>query len=520
MFELNLFNSIINDAQEELQHLTLNCYQTTIGFILCHQYINTQSLLDWSISISLTDMIFRRIIQYGLEWFIPESLSFLYQNKKLSQFLSLACLSYLFQQSLLILMMSKILYFLFYIFCQLFSHQPLQIFVIAYYLHNAWLILPLIIKLCLSFVFWIDSLLSLQILKRIAVSPILLTWLKEFGVQKKDVMSLGRMHANRHDLSYQYQDMMALQKTTVEAAFAKFKYPEELIQFKQYLALRYKESPAIYRAPDGQSHSLPIDSKRLSYFLLGKDIFQTNEILKAYYQHPIHTVWRVLQSENSWQDKNNDYHQSHKFYSRMDYLQWFVYLWQEENLQSKDEHFIQLLAHLCRLGNKERQAEGPIYVVEVDNLSADRPGNEEAIQGFIIQYLSTSTGINVLTETKLKIHLHEFFKDNWEKILKTLSPLQFKQLTSLWKTIMEQDGLWSMLFDNYRGFELNLALKKSFEEQIRLSYGDILDKSQDFCEIINAYFFNRHQHDIEHHAVSFNQAIANVSRTMSSKSRL
>ena len=121
MFELSLFSTIFEEIQEELQYLVVNCYQMSIGFILCHQYINTQSLLDWTISLSFMDMIFRRIIQYGLELIIPEQLAFLHQNKRLSEFLSLACLSYFFHQSLLILMMSKVLYFCYYIFCQLFS---------------------------------------------------------------------------------------------------------------------------------------------------------------------------------------------------------------------------------------------------------------------------------------------------------------------------------------------------------------------------------------------------------------
>lgn len=516
MFELNFLITLYDDAKVEVQHYALNYYRMMIGFWLCKQFINTQSLLDWSISLSFVDLVLTRTIQYGLESIIPEQLSYLYQNTRLSELLSLSCLSYFFQQSLLVLILSRTLYYLFYFFCQIFSRQPIQTLLISYYLNNILLVFPLLVKIILSCLFMFDSFLSLQICKNLFLTPLLIRFLSEFGITESDLRSLSRIHINRHDDSYQYQEIMLFQKSKIDSVLEEFNYQESLSMFRQLLIQRYHDDPAVYLARDGQLHDLPLDWQHLTYFLVGKDRYQVHEILKAYYQHPIHTVYRMIQAENPWGDKSPEMLKRHAHYTRKDYLQWFIYFWLEEQSFLQTDKYLHSLAHLYRLGNQEKKIQARMQISTFDNLLGDLPGNEESIQSFILGYLETSTQVNILTETKLKVHLHQFIKHVWEKRLMTLSSFQFSQFRDIWKNIMEQNAFWFMFSDNYQGLELNLDLKKTFEAKILALYGDILSKSPEFCEIIDSFFTNKHQHDVEHHAIAFNQAISNVSRALAS----
>ena len=512
MFELNLLSTLCDEANEELQAFFLNYYRMSMGFLLCCQFTNTQSFLDWSFSLCFIDMILKRVIQFLLEFSLPVELYYLYQNKRLSEFLSLACLSWFFQQSLLILLFTKTIYSLFYIFCQLFSHQPLQTVVLSYYFNDLWLIVPLLAKTLLSFFFIVDAFFSLQILKKMVSYPFFLTLLKEFGIQSTDVMHLCKTHLIRFEESYQYQALMMFQKIKIDLVLASFDYKVGLNKLKQDLEQRYHQKPATYTDRDGQVYQLPLDWQHLSYFLTTKDEYQSQEIIRAYYQHPVHTVWRMLQLKNPWCDKRKEYVAYHQFFLKKDYLQWFVYFWQEEHALLKTDNFIKALAKLYRIGNQEKKIEKGGLVHVDDNLLADSPGNEEAIQTLIIGYLETSIKVNILTEKKLKVHLHQFIKHVWEKRLMAFTKIEFNQFSSIWKSILEQDALWFMFADKYPGLELNIKLKKEFEDVIFSVYGDILKQYPEFFEIIDAFFSSQHQHDIEHHAVSFSQAIANVSR--------
>ena len=341
-----------------------------------------------------------------------------------------------------------------------------------------------------------------------------LSLLKEFGIQATDVMRLCRTHLIGFEESYQYQALMMFQKIKIDGVLASFDFNDGLSQLKHDIEQRYHQKPVTYTDRDGQKYELPLDWQHLNYFLAAKDEYQSQEIIRAYYQHSVHTVWRMLQLENPWCDKRKEYIAQHQFFLKKEYLQWFVYFWKEEHALLQTDDFIKSLAKLYRHGNQEKKLEGRMLIQFDDNLSADSPGNEGAIQTLIIGYLETSVQVKVLTEKKLKLHLHQFIKHLWEKRLMTLTKTEFNQFSVIWKTILEQDALWFMFADKYQGLEFNAELKKEFEDKIFSVYGDILKYRPELLEIIDTFFSSQHQHDVEHHAVSFSQAITNVSRSV------
>ena len=124
--------------------------------------------ISWCFEISFIDYFLNRLLSFFLKNINPEIVSSDLIKHVFPKMVSLWLVSSLLHQSLLVLLFSQALYWLFASYSKLFSRLLVESFSLFYYYQCIWLIIPIVINISLSLLYCIDLFCETELLAKIS----------------------------------------------------------------------------------------------------------------------------------------------------------------------------------------------------------------------------------------------------------------------------------------------------------------------------------------------------------------
>ncbi len=498
--------SLAQDVLQEAYDFSLQFFKLWMGFEMGYAFLNYQSFLDWSLTITAMDFIFTRVISEVLHQLLPQSMhSFLYKDI-LAEFIALGVICLVLQQSLMLLLLSRLLYAFFCFYSYLFSRLILESLAIAFYLKSAWFLLPVSINILISILYLIDISLSLDVFYFFLELPFIQGILTEFGI-RTDMFLNYKIDLGKKGNQYYYLIMQdesffnQLRSHYLESSSRtqlKIKYNE----FKSEISQYYHQKPAVFMDNADKIVSLPLEWSDLALVLEQYPSRLHAEILKPYYKHPYHTVWRMLNSENQWLAKDTDSWKNHKYYHQPHYQEMMVLMWLRAKKNKQEAQFIHDIAKIYRHRN-HGVIKFKLFINELDNHQSDMPDSIEHFQNYILHHLEKCTEHDLVTESKIKSLWKEEIKQYWKKYLDSLSMEDFFELRFLWKAVLA--GRQAVQQKIFKVMDLDETFYSEFINKMKIRFGE---KWKDFhSDYVNELFMLSQGYSchIEKFTISFSE---------------
>ena len=472
---------------QEIYEYALHYFRLCLGFHLGYSFVNYQSFLDWSLTITAMNFIFIKVITEILHQLLPESMhDFLYKDI-LAEVISLGLICLILQQSLMFLFFSRLLYTLFCFYSYLFSRLILESIAIGYYLKSAWYLLPVSINILISLLYLMDMSMGLEFFFSLLELSFVQGILQELGIRTDMFlnykMDLGKKGNQYHHLIMQDEEFFNQLKQYYLNSISKTQMKIKMNEFKQELIELYHQKPAVFIDASEKIISLPLEWSYLSVMLKQYPENIHINIFKAYYSHPFHTMWRLMNFDNPWLAKDSDSWKNHKQYHQPHYQEMLLLMWFRAKKLKSEFQYIQDISRIYRRKNQSR-LKFRLFDKEFDNHQSDMPDTIEHFQNYVLHHLEACTEHDLVTEGKIKKLWKDNVKNYWKEYLNSLSKKDFFELRYIWKEVLAgRTGIQEHIF---KLMDLDEAFKDTFLIQMKERFGD---KWKDFhSEYVNQLF--------------------------------
>lgn len=500
------FIPLYTEFSEELYEYALQYFRLVLGFFLGHAFCNYQSFLDWSFTITAMHFIITKINAEILSQLLHQDLHFLLYKNFLAELLALGLICFLTQQSLPLLVFSRLLYIGFCFYGMMFSHSLLESIGIAYYLKSLWFLLPVSLSLLVSSLYLLDLSLEMNVVHYFFDLPIVSGILDELGVNIEGLSKYKKDHFGQtnpyfslivHDENF-FDDL----KVTFLKSSAKHHLKNQLKFFKTEIMDLYQKNQA-HIVHAGQVIHLPLDWDDFKLILEVYPYLQ-EQMYRAYYQNSFHTVWRLMQYHNPWLATDTSSLKHHHVFQQSHYREMLLLLWSRAKINHQETQFFHDIAQIYRNRNHTR-IKFQFFGQEHDNLKADMPGPIEHFHHYVLKHLGMHKEVNLLTHYQIKKHWHDEIKIYWKRYLDLLSVDDFFNLRYSWKEVLSKNNENHLNY--FKVMDLDEAFREEFIFKMKMQYEK---KWKNFhTEYVNQLFLLAHtdHSHVEKYAISFSNLI-------------
>jgi acyl-CoA-binding protein len=490
-FNFKEYIPLYSELLNEIYELSLHYFRLGFGFYLGFSFLNFGAFIDWLLVITFMDYIFIKIIDEILHHMLPQSMHGLLSNNIIAQCISMGIISLILQQSLLLLGISRLLYLAFCFYSLLFSKLLVESIAISFYLKSSWYVLPVAINILISLLYLTDRYLDMNVMNYLLDLPIIQGIFAELGIQT-DIFLNYQIKMSPQESQYYHlvlkdnQLLNDFRKHFLNSC-SRVSLKEKLADFKQKLADIYQLYPAVYEDHPGRFISLPLDWEQLRLILecYPKEVHE--DILKQYYHHKPHTLWRSLLANNPWLSNDRDSIKNHDSFQQSHYQEILLYLWLRSQKINRETDFIE---HMSKLYRKRNYCINPhrMFDEKMNNDKGDMPDSIEHFQYHILHQLEHCIHYQFLTETKIKQIWNQAITDYWKNLLKSISIHEFFELKELWKKVLS--GAKDIKNNAFKVFDLDLEFKYQFIKTMKNKYENQWQSQH--TEFIEQLFYINH----------------------------
>lgn len=496
------FIPLYAEFSEELHQCILQYFQLVLGYYLGYSFYNYQSFLDWSITICLMHFIITKVNAELLWIILPESFHLLLYKNILAELLSMGLICFLTQQSLSLLIFSRVLYIVFSFYSILFSHSILESIGIAYYLNSLWFLLPVFLNFLVSSLYLLDLSFEMHLIHHFFEIPVISSLFDELGVK---IENLSKYKQDQYGQANPYYSLIARDeeflkqlKQRILKSHTKSYLKKLLHQFKMEIKELYLNHPAqVYK--DNHMIKLPLEWNDFKN-LLKQHPDLKQKMFHAYHQNVYHTIWRLLQYKNPWlaYDRHSEKH--HYTYQQAHYQEMLLLLWSKAKMQKQEDRFIREIAKIYRHRNHSH-IKYHFFAKDFDNFEADMPAPIEDFHHYVFKNLELHSDLDLLTHYEIKKHWLEEIKIYWRRYLDSLNKNEFFELRYLWKEILSNNKVTHL--QHFKVMDLDETFKNDFIKKMKIQYGK---KWKEFHhDYVNQLFIISHveQTHVEKYAIAF-----------------
>ena len=525
-YDENTYVRFLNQVYDLMMDFSISSLRLYVGFLLANNFANCDSLLTWCLEISFVDYICERAIDKYIRSKYPQMIKNSTLFHIFPRMLSFGILSVLYQQSLLILLFSETLYWLFTYYSKIFSRLFAESLTLLYYYKNPWLILPLFINIILSLLYFLDSIYETELLASFSQFSFFKFFLTEWGLAitpfhqpRKTLLQKNNnthSYATYNGLSEEDNYHFSILKQRYLPYVTELTIDEILHQILEFLADSYYKHQIFFTDKKNNVHVLPLEWINFQRMTYRVSAHERLKMLQAYYQHPYHTAWRLLKNQNEWcsKDENTNFFRTELWSATT--LEFIATIWEalkqdhgisnDPNVFSiKSEMFIRVLAKINRFRN------GHLYhgrrEHDLDDLMGDKIATMEILYNLLFPLVAERHSQERLSLEVLNKLLHSFTKSIWIENYSKLAPLQRQELAQIWQTILTNEQRFHDQIKYFDVFKLDSTHKNDFYLKMNALFGKQWLEDIRYAQMIEIHFDSVQPHIIKHHHI-FSEAMS------------
>lgn len=459
----------------------LRCFvRMNLGFAICSSIVNMHNFFNYSISLTILNYFFTKMVSYVLDALLPQQLKFFLFKGVLAEFIALGLVCVLLQKSLAIMLLSRILYLGMCYYAALFSSSLLESIAVAYYLGSAWYLMPVALNLLVSVLYLIDRTLNLWWFD----SFIELSILADLGINKQAFL------VYKQDEPQCSPQLMRLIRTQTSMPSINV-----LIACLENLYAKY---PALYVHGE-EIIKLPL---LWSDFREVLNRFSTTlhaDIRQAYYSNHYHTVWRMLSENNNWLGSDLISIKNHKALNEYHLKEVIMLMWLHSQENNQEKTLIRQLATIYRDRN-QTSGNSSLFAKKYDNQLADMPGDVKQLVALALRLLANE----IVDEDTVKALWKEELRRYWGNCLSNMGGDDIERLKIIWKELPPQI---------VSAFNLETQFKQTFTASMQVKYQD------QWMPLHTAYveqlfYITDNTSHVEKFALVFDELISNYSGSL------
>ena len=298
--------------------------------------------------------------------------------------------------------------------------------------------------------------------------------------------------------------------------------PHIMTTLRQTLESRYAANPAKITRDDGSEQALPMNFEDVQKLALSPT--ETENALKAYYQHKDHTAFRYLLKPNPWMHEDASYveanhHEKWSTFEEYQPLISMLYLAaiDEEipptdgyTLETRLEHFIDELAHIGRAHNWDHirvvldsegapllHADGNPITEESDDLEGDRPSCFSGVKRRLFQSVLGHPLLKLVTQADIVEELRDFVRAHFKAVIAVSNQALLKKA---WDSYIEAEAPNDDDMTTLKVLDISFEQQTLFFDAIATKYGSQFTDEPAFVkQVQDAFKLN----DKEAHAFNF-----------------
>ena len=295
--EQDRFFDLLLRVYQDYLHLLL---RWCLGLSMAGHFVYCQVLFDWLVELSILDYLITRILISFYHYLFPQELRTSFFESVLLKLIGLWILSYLIGEPLLVIVFSYTLYWLFTMYAQIFSRKPIESLSLFYYFSSFWFVLPVLVNALIS----LDQLFHFRIFDGF-ITPVcqyfgLDSVFEEWGFQLKNSEPAMTTTPAVHQDGSSFLGLTPVQKKYYQriqqkylTSDAKLVLSENFDDLKECIKRFYQQSPVKFAL-----HSLPLAWESFFSYRMRLGSREQYHAFQAYYQHEMHSAWRLVSSDN------------------------------------------------------------------------------------------------------------------------------------------------------------------------------------------------------------------------------
>lgn len=475
--EISFFEPYIKATKLFIADFFVHGFRLVFGFLLCHSIVNFHSFLGWAFPIALCDYVLVLCLRTLFDYLMPWAANSYLTHDILPRLIASGVVCAIFQQSLLLYISSMIIYIAFCYFSRFFSSRILESLTMVFAFSSPWYIFPSLIKVGLSIMYLLDTLMSLNSIQALLRCYFMTNILNDFGIhvpeKKIPDYNLRLPYLNDEDnLQYRMLRNRYMLDKDENNIF------DILSDIKQYLEVLYISNPARYETSSGEKIDLPLKWDDLQSILSAYP--QESElILKEYYEHQVHTAWRLTQEKNSWIGDRELFDKHQENLSQGIHQELMVMIWLHHKNDNSQEKFVNVLASVGRMHNQG------------DNNSPDKPADIENFRVRLIQSTKFIHPQEFISNEFLNNAFHSFVFHKWLNQIRRMPKNTAEQVNYVWLRLCEKLQLTEEQLKFIQVFRLDKKDKTDFIIKMHALFGrEWLNTSMHAKQIDYCFKFN------------------------------
>lgn len=499
----------LKETFDVVMEFSISTIRFYIGFLLCDSFINCNAFISWCVEVSFVEFWLNRLFKSLVEKFYPKVINSAFFDFFFPKLLALWVVSFLFHQSLLVLLFSQTLYWLFAFYSKLFCRLLVESLTLFYYYQNPWIVFPIVVNSILTLFYFIDSIFQTRILNFVSHFPFFEFLLKEWGI----AIVLTKPHNRSNDFQNDSTQLPGLTKEEhYQYSILNSRYfihhnfevlKEKFETLRIFLADEYYAHQSYYTDQKNHVHVLPLEWREFEKYRQRVSGHERLGMLKSYYANPYHGAWRMFSNDHNWgaNDVKSVDNRQNLFLDK--HVEFILTIWlaiKNEHSQSqhpdivkiKSEMFIKVLANTNRFRNlhlhRGRRES------DMDDLHADKMGDIKLLLCTLLPIVAEKHSNKYLTIGILKKFLDSYVKSIWIEQFLLLQKDEQQELSNIWKKICKRESF----FHEYEGMNHFLKLTPHHKEDFRVKmnsvYGRTWLQKKDFVAMVDSFFENHEPH--------------------------
>jgi len=496
----NLYLEFLDKTYDVLMEICASALRLYVGFSITNEYINCNSFISWCFEISFIDYFLNRFLSYFFELINPEVVNSDLIKHVFPKMVSLWLVSLLLHQSLLVLLFSQAVYWLFASYSKLFSRLLVESLSLFYYYQSIWLIAPILINLGLSLLYCIDLFYETDFLAKISHISFFEMFLKEWGLavipyhsrqknRSERCAQITKMPGLSDEDNFHYHVLKQRYLTSTTPAFIQ----HHLQEFRSFLATEYYQHQASYVDNKQNVHVLPLEWNDFVKYRQRVFGHERVSMLKTYYQNQYHSAWRMISNEHDWGGNDQRTISLRHQLLEPQQLEFIVTLWlalkkknEYQNFDVKAQLLIKVLHHFNRYGNFYMHRGRIEY--DRDDMFSDKPGEIEVLYQHLLPIIAEKNSYEKLTTRSLRQLLVSFSDSIIKENFISLTPVQQHEMIDILQKIQIGETSFDEYAHLFEPFNLSGQDKDYFLLKLNTLFGRRWIDVPEYISMIEYYF--------------------------------
>lgn len=507
---------VLSEVSESIFEYCFLGFRWLISFLLAGNFVNTHALVDWFVEIALIDFLLNRVLTLFFDFCLSQDTNLQLFKIICSRMLSAWIISLLLHQSLLIILFSQVLYWLFTTYSQFFSRRIIESISVFYYFSNWWLLFPVIVNLSVSLIYIIDMMLSTNMLFKLMQFKFIKRFLEEWGINTLiDVKSLLKENIQIHEYSNktQYHGLSVEENLNFHILKQRYLHPNskefigaQIEDLKAYLAEEYY-AHQIQMTIHHMTYSLPLEWRDFLNYRLRVSPFEQVEMYHAYLHHEYHSAWRLLSQNNDWVWADPQNILNKQSFLEPKNLEFLTTIWialkkqyqehgEAQLFKTKADMFIKVLARVNRFGNHQNQFY--LNFFRNDN-EADKIGPISLLYTNLMALVSEKHQETYISQGIVQHLLDSFAKSTWVTQMLKQDRSELQYLYHIWQGIIENKYQYSEYHHFFYPYNFSKSHREDFILKMNILFGKNWLHTASYLNLMDS-FFKLDPNQVESHA--------------------